>query len=198
MSSICSSRLTAIGKSMIEQEPPLGLVSRLCKALEAEGVVYCHWKSNAAITRSARGDNDLDLLVRRADVQRFTEVLYRLKFKEARFPPERQVHSDRLLPPGILRNQKLGDPDPADRPGAADRAEYLFRLHQGTAQCQRAQGRPARCLEPGLYQGLLQCGTGRQATALRCRPLGDSRRLNRVFSAEVRRSVLRSAAVIRD
>ena len=73
----------------------LDLISQLCQALEAEGVVYCHWKSTAALDRSARGDNDLDLLVSRADAPRLTEILCRLGFKEARLPPERQL-------PGVL------------------------------------------------------------------------------------------------
>jgi thymidylate kinase len=47
------------------------------------------------LDRSARGDNDLDLLVSRADMQRFTEILYRLGFKEARVLEEQQL-------PGIL------------------------------------------------------------------------------------------------
>lgn len=79
----------------MEEQSPLNLVYKLCKTLETEGVVYCHWKSNAALARSARGDNDLDLLVDRADVQRFTEILYRSGFKEARGSLEQQM-------PGIL------------------------------------------------------------------------------------------------
>ena len=59
----------------------LALTYRLCQALEAERITYCHWKSNNALDRSASGDNDLDLLVSRADVPRFTGILYRLGFK---------------------------------------------------------------------------------------------------------------------
>jgi thymidylate kinase len=73
----------------------LSLIHKLCEVLDAEGIVYCHWKSNAALDRSATGDNDLDLLVRRPDGQRFTEILYRLGFKEARDPSEKQL-------PGVL------------------------------------------------------------------------------------------------
>lgn len=61
----------------------LELIRELCGALAAEGIVYCHWKSNNALDRSASGDNDLDLLVRRSDVQRFTEILYGLGFRRA-------------------------------------------------------------------------------------------------------------------
>jgi len=66
-------------------------VEALCRRLDAEGVDWCHWKSNVALDRSARGENDLDLLVARADVARFEEVLSRLGFKEARLPPEREL-----------------------------------------------------------------------------------------------------------
>jgi thymidylate kinase len=53
----------------------LPLVARLWRALEGSGIPYCHWKSNAALDRSLAGLNDLDLLVGRAAVRRFTEVL---------------------------------------------------------------------------------------------------------------------------
>ena len=61
----------------------LFLVSRLCKALKIEKVNYCHWKSNVNLDLSASGVNDLDLLVSRDDTQKFTEVLWKLGFKEA-------------------------------------------------------------------------------------------------------------------
>ncbi len=79
----------------MREKPTLNLVYRLCETLEREGVTYCHWKSNDALDRSASGENDLDLLVGRASAQRFTEILYRLGFKEARDPLERQI-------PGVL------------------------------------------------------------------------------------------------
>ena len=69
----------------------LQLVHKLCENLDREGVLYCHWKSNNALDRSASGDNDLDLLVRRADVRCFTEILYRLGFKEVQDPPHHQI-----------------------------------------------------------------------------------------------------------
>jgi len=68
----------------------LSLVRRLCCALNTEAIAYCHWKSNDALDRSASGENDLDLLVARRDAQRFTELLHRLGFKEARLPPRRE------------------------------------------------------------------------------------------------------------
>lgn len=65
---------------------PLELIETLARLLEEEGVCYCHWKSNAAIDRSATGDNDLDLLVHRGDVRKLTEILSRLGFVRARKP----------------------------------------------------------------------------------------------------------------
>lgn len=73
----------------------LDLVRRLCAALEAQGITYCHWKSNNALDRSASGDNDLDFLVSRPDMTRFTETLSRLGFKQATAPAEKQL-------PGVL------------------------------------------------------------------------------------------------
>jgi thymidylate kinase len=75
-----------------EGKPALNLIVQLCKALELNGIGYCHWKSNAAINRSACGENDLDLLVKRSDIQRFREILNRLDFKEC------LTYSDKYLP----------------------------------------------------------------------------------------------------
>jgi thymidylate kinase len=67
-------------------ERTLPLVRDLCEALEAEDVVYCHWKSNVFLDRSRTGENDLDLLVRRTDSERFSAILHRLGFKQAENP----------------------------------------------------------------------------------------------------------------
>lgn len=77
------------------EDATLDLVRLLCDALKLAGVAYCHWKSNDALDRSASGDNDLDLLIGRSDAHRFTEILYRLGFKEARAPLGLQL-------PGVL------------------------------------------------------------------------------------------------
>ncbi len=83
-------------KSITYEPSTLDLIHRLCQeALEAERISYCHWKSNNALDRSASGDNDLDLLVSRADIPRFTGILYRLGFKQAKAPAEKQM-------PGVL------------------------------------------------------------------------------------------------
>jgi len=76
----------------IDAEPPvLNLIRMLCQALAEEEITYCHWKSNNALDRSASGDNDLDLLVSRVDAARFTEILYRLRFKQTRAPLDKQM-----------------------------------------------------------------------------------------------------------
>jgi thymidylate kinase len=59
--------------------------------LEEEGFNYCHWKSNEGLASHPSQGIDLDLLVSRRDAQRFTELLHRLDFKEARPAPRREV-----------------------------------------------------------------------------------------------------------
>jgi hypothetical protein len=71
--------------------PVLHTIQQLCHELETENINYCHWKSNNAIDRSASGDNDLDLLVSRAHVTKFIEILYRLGFKLGKAPVEKQM-----------------------------------------------------------------------------------------------------------
>ena len=73
--------------------PVLSLVRQLCRALGEEEITYCHWKSNNALDRSASGDNDLDLLISRVDASKFTEILYRLGFKQAQAPADKQMSS---------------------------------------------------------------------------------------------------------
>jgi thymidylate kinase len=82
------------------------LVRKLCRELRAQGIAYCHWKSNAALDRSAAALNDLDLLVSRTHAQPFTSVLYRLGFKQFQPPFDRKI-------PGIL--DYYGYDEEADR-----------------------------------------------------------------------------------
>ena len=65
---------TVIDVTGMEGKPCPLLIQELCKELNTNQIVYCHWKSNAALDRSASGDNDLDLLVRREHVSNFTEI----------------------------------------------------------------------------------------------------------------------------
>jgi thymidylate kinase len=82
---------------------PLALVAKLSEALAAEGIVYCHWKSNDALDRAVRGDSDLDLLVRRRDAERFIAVIRGLGFKDARSPSIKRV-------PGVFHSYGLDEP----------------------------------------------------------------------------------------
>jgi thymidylate kinase len=85
--------LEALFEESITHKPSVpGLIHRLCQALAAERITYCRWKSNNALDRSASGDGDLDLLVSRADMPRFTGILARLGFKQAQAPAEKQLH----------------------------------------------------------------------------------------------------------
>jgi thymidylate kinase len=73
----------------------LPLIEQLAERLAGAGVRYCHWKSNEAMDRSLRGDNDLDLLVAAEDAGRFLAILHELGFRIARTAPDRDV-------PGIV------------------------------------------------------------------------------------------------
>ena len=100
--------------------PPLKIVEALCRALEDAEIRYCHWKSNDALDRSASGENDLDLLVDRADTTRFAEILLHCGFKPAELPSELRLpgisdwyglddESDRLVHAHIHHQLVLGD-----------------------------------------------------------------------------------------
>jgi thymidylate kinase len=78
----------------------LELVGRLCEALAAEEIRYCHWKSNNALDRSASGENDLDLLINRLDLRAFREILSRLGFKDASPPDVKAI-------PGVFHSYGL-------------------------------------------------------------------------------------------
>jgi thymidylate kinase len=82
---------TAVPQEQANAKQTSELVRRLCSALKRESIDYCHWKSNAALERSACGENDLDLLISRPDAQRFAEILHRLDFKEALVPKENEL-----------------------------------------------------------------------------------------------------------
>jgi thymidylate kinase len=90
----------------MEALPPLTLIAQLCEVLDSDKISYCHWKSNAALDRSASGENDLDLLINRSDLQRFREILFRLGFKECLVDKIKQL-------PGV--QDFLGYDAPADK-----------------------------------------------------------------------------------
>lgn len=62
----------------------IALIGDVCAQLAAERVSWCHFKSNTFLDRSRTGQNDLDLLIARADEDRFSAVMHRLGFKLAR------------------------------------------------------------------------------------------------------------------
>ena len=79
------------GETVSRDQAALPGIIRLCERLHTEKIDYCHWKSNAAINRSASGDNDLDLLVSRSDARRFIALLDQLGYKEVHVLPEEQL-----------------------------------------------------------------------------------------------------------
>jgi thymidylate kinase len=66
----------------------LPLVELLSRVLRRERIDYCHWKSNAAIARSIRGENDLDLLIAGEHATTFREALEELGFVSAAMPAQ--------------------------------------------------------------------------------------------------------------
>ncbi len=132
--------------SSVESGRPLALVFALCDALDREKIDYCHWKSNDALDRSASGENDLDLLVGRADVQRFGEILASLGFKQGRPPSHKELpavldyygyddqagrfvhvhaHHQLILGDDLTKNYRL----PVERPFLASATRHgLFRV----------------------------------------------------------------------
>ncbi len=72
----------------------LGEIARLFERLHAEGVSYCHWKSNAHLPASLTGDTDLDVLVDRRQEQTLARILSESSFK-------RLVTAPRAAYPGI-------------------------------------------------------------------------------------------------
>ena len=69
----------------------LEVIQKLCQMLDEAGIRYCHWKSNNALDRSASGENDLDLLISRADATRFSEIIFKLGFKQVQAPSDKQM-----------------------------------------------------------------------------------------------------------
>ena len=82
---------------------PLQLIQKLCEALNAQKISYCHWKSNYKLNRWLAGEGDLDLLVERADSQRFTSIISGLGFQQAEPREDKRV-------PGVLHFYGLDKP----------------------------------------------------------------------------------------
>jgi thymidylate kinase len=76
--------VTAPEREEASRPHTIALVRELCAQLAAERVSWCHFKSNTFLDRSRTGENDLDLLIARADEERFSAAMHRLGFKLAR------------------------------------------------------------------------------------------------------------------
>lgn len=59
---------------------PLEIVSRLLNDLHANGINYCHWKSNEHLDAAVNGDTDLDILFDKTQEQRVIETLRKNQF----------------------------------------------------------------------------------------------------------------------
>lgn len=58
-------------------------VHKLIEELNANGIRYCHWKSNLSLEEALEGQTDIDLLVHRQDASTFGAILGRLSFRPA-------------------------------------------------------------------------------------------------------------------
>jgi thymidylate kinase len=74
-----------------DKEPVGGLLDRLAKALDAQGVAYCQWKGHWSAHRWTVGEADIDLLVDRAAAGKFRILVEGLGFKATLPPAERQI-----------------------------------------------------------------------------------------------------------
>lgn len=68
----------------------LEAVNELFEALHANGVQYCHWKSNIRLVDSLEGKTDLDLLVNRAHSQIMRQILLEQDIKQISPPSGQQ------------------------------------------------------------------------------------------------------------
>jgi thymidylate kinase len=84
-----------IGRKGDQPAAPIPLIKKLCDTLNAQRISYCQWKSNWKLHHWLSGEGDLDLLIDRADAQRFVGLIQGLGFKQA------EPSSDRMVP-GIL------------------------------------------------------------------------------------------------
>lgn len=75
----------------LKKESSLSLVDKLCSVLDSERVLYCQWKGHFKRSRWASGKGDIDLLIDRADAERFGIIMHCLGFKEALPPLARRI-----------------------------------------------------------------------------------------------------------
>ena len=73
-----------------QHHPPLAAIIKLFDSLNAQGIRYCHWKSNCNLDRSISGLTDLDLLVDPLHGERFRLVLHQHNVKPIISPPDKR------------------------------------------------------------------------------------------------------------
>ena len=61
--------------------PGLAVLRGLFERLHAEGIRYCHWKSNEHLDASLLGTTDVDVLVERRAIVSLTRILGQTNFK---------------------------------------------------------------------------------------------------------------------
>lgn len=73
-----------------QPHPPLAAVAEFFETLNAQGIRYCHWKSNCFLDRSMSGLTDLDILVDPAHEESFRLILRQHDVKAVISPPDRR------------------------------------------------------------------------------------------------------------
>ncbi|MEP7133757.1 MAG: hypothetical protein ABI904_02375 [Chloroflexota bacterium] len=61
----------------------LNKLQQLIEQLSKNGIKYCHWKSNSALSQVLTGQTDVDFLIHRKDSDSFRLLMSRLKFRPA-------------------------------------------------------------------------------------------------------------------
>ena len=81
--------IAAPGPAVAPAAPSLGGLEALLERLEAEGIRYCHWKSNEHVGPALMGRGDLDVLVDRRAALATARLLAELGFKRFLVQPGR-------------------------------------------------------------------------------------------------------------
>jgi thymidylate kinase len=76
-------RVTVAPDGVDDHMCAMPLVKKLCEALNAAGISYCHWKSNWQLDRALKGHGDLDLMVASASARHFIALVCDLGFIQA-------------------------------------------------------------------------------------------------------------------
>ena len=83
------------------------VIESLARRLDADGVRYCHWKSNWALGASVEGETDLDLLVHHDDIAAFRSALADLGYRpsfDTGLPPLPSTEHHHALDDGGTRH----------------------------------------------------------------------------------------------